>query len=125
MTKTPVTMKIRIEKADDELGIIWGYASVAEITDRQGDIVPAGELVRAVYEFMENYYLGQAAIFENHEGVSEAVLVESTFHVLGGNVAWWVGVKLLSDELREAARKGEISGFSIGGYADAPPEEVE
>lgn len=114
--------KVAVAKSDLELGIVWGYASVAEIVDDEGDVVPQSELVRAVYEFMENYYLGQAGLMVNHEGAADAVLVESTFHVLGGNVAWWVGVKLLSDELRESARKGEISGFSIGGYAESNEE---
>lgn len=51
--------------------------------------------------------------------------MESTFHLLGTNVAWFVGVKLLDEDLREAARRGEISGFSIGGWAedDGTPEE--
>lgn len=118
----PFKAAVTVAKTDPELGIIWGYASVAEVVDDQGDLIPGAELVRAVYEFMEDYYLGRAGIMENHEGAAEAVLVESSFHVLGGNVAWWVGVKLLSDELREAARSGAISGFSIGGYAEGSEE---
>jgi hypothetical protein len=107
-----------IQKSD-ELGIIWGYASVADIVDLQGDVVPQEELVRAVYEFMESYYAEQATIRENHGDEPEVVLVESTFHFLAGRLRWYVGVKLLTDELRQAARDGEISGFSIGGSGQA------
>ncbi|MFB3828950.1 MAG: XkdF-like putative serine protease domain-containing protein [Bryobacteraceae bacterium] len=116
-------LKLAVTQKSDELGIVWGYASVADAVDLQGDIVPQAGLVSAVYEFMEAYYSEQAAIGENHKKPADAVLVESTFHYLAGHLRWWVGVKLLSAELREAARKGEISGFSIGGtYEEA--EEV-
>lgn len=107
-----------VVRKSDEWGIIWGYASVADLVDLQGDVVPQDELVRAVYQYMEDYYADQAVIRENHDEVAEVVLVESTFHFLAGKVRWYVGVKLLSEELRQAARDGEISGFSIGGTAD-------
>jgi DNA adenine methylase len=111
-----------VVRKSDELGILWGYASVADLVDLQGDVVPQEELVRAVYQFMEDYYAEQAVIRENHDEVAEVVLVESTFHFLAGKLRWYVGVKLLTDELRQAARDGEISGFSIGGTADQVEE---
>jgi hypothetical protein len=114
----PVKMNIQVIRKSDELGIIWGYASVADVVDLQGDVVPQDELIQAVYQFMTDYYAGQASIRENHESAADVVLVESTFHVLGTRLAWFVGVKLNTDELRQAAREGDISGFSIGGWAD-------
>jgi|DewCreStandDraft_4_1066084.scaffolds.fasta_scaffold06909_3 hypothetical protein len=120
-----LSLRVQAARQDQELGIIWGYASVADILDEQGDLIPQDELIRAVYEFMENYYRGETTIRVNHGKPAQAVLVESTFHLLGTNVAWFVGVKLLDEDLREAARRGEISGFSIGGWAedDGTPEE--
>jgi DNA adenine methylase len=117
-------MSIDVVRKSDEMGIIWGYASVADIVDLQGDVVPAEELVRAVYQFMEDYYAGAATIKENHDADPEVVLVESTLNVLAGHVAWFVGVKLLTEELRQAARDGEISGFSIGGWAEENEEDA-
>ncbi len=113
-----LTLKINVTRKSDELGILWGYASVADIVDLQGDVVPQNELFQSAYQFMEDYYAGQATLKVNHDKPASAVLVESTFHVIGTNVGWFVGVKLLDDDLREAARKGEISGFSIGGWAE-------
>jgi hypothetical protein len=105
-------------RKSDELGIIWGYASVADIEDLQGDTVPQDELVNAVYQFMQDYYASVAEIRDNHgDEPAPVVLVESTFHFVGMKLRWFVGVKLNSDELKEAARNGEISGFSIGGWA--------
>ena len=117
----PIEKRIRVsvEKTDQELGIIWGFVSVADIVDLQGDLIPAGELRKMVYDFMESYYTGAAGIKVNHESKAEAVLVESTIMKLGGNDAWWVGVKLLDEDLRGMARDGAISGFSIGGVAEA------
>lgn len=112
-----VRMAVQVTQKSDELGIIWGYASVADLKDLQGDTVPQDELVRAVYQFMQDYYAGQAAIGDNHVEAAQAVLVESTFHFLAGRLRWYVGVKLLDEELVEAARTGEISGFSIAGWA--------
>jgi hypothetical protein len=118
-----IRARFKAQRLDAELGILWGYASVADITDLQGDVIPQDELIAAVYAFMEGYYAGKTAIKVNHSEVAQAVLVESTFHVLGTNVAWFVGVKLLDDDLRGAARSGEISGFSIGGTAEDDEEE--
>lgn len=116
-------MSVEVVRKSEELGILWGYASVADIEDLQGETVPQNELVSAVYQFMEAYYAGQAAIGDNHEQAAQAVLVESTFHFLAGRLRWYVGVKLLDEELLEAARQGEISGFSIGGWAEDEEEE--
>jgi hypothetical protein len=116
-----VRLGVDVVRKSEELGIIWGWASVADIVDLQGDVVPQAELERAVYQFMEDYYTGAAAIRDNHEDVAQVVLVESTLQWVAGGLRWWVGVKLLDEELREAAREGEISGFSIGGVAE--PEE--
>ena len=113
-----VRVKMSVVRKSDELGIIWGYASVADIEDLQGDTVPQSELVQAVYRFMADYYASLANVQDNHNGEpAPVVIVESTFHFVGLHLRWYVGVKLLSEELLKAARNGDISGFSIGGWA--------
>jgi Putative phage serine protease XkdF len=111
-------LKVQVVRKSDEMGIIWGWASVADLVDLQGDTIPQDELVKAVYQFMQDYYADAATIKENHADPAPAVLVESTLQFLAGRVAWFVGVKLLSEDLMNAAKAGEISGFSIGGVAD-------
>jgi len=120
--KRQAVLKVQISKFSEEMGIIWGWASVADIVDLHGDVIPQDELVKAFYQFMENYYAGAATIKQNHDQEVPVVLVESALQFIAGSVAWWVGVKLLTDELREAARTGQISGFSIGGWADLEEE---
>lgn len=61
-----LSLRVQAARQDQELGIIWGYASVADILDEQGDLIPQDELIRAVYEFMENYYRGETTIRVNH-----------------------------------------------------------
>jgi Putative phage serine protease XkdF len=117
MAERSVKLGIQVVRKSDELGIIWGWASVADIVDLEGDVIPQDVLAAAVYQFMEDYYSQAATIKENHGEDAPAVLVESTLEFKGMNLRWWVGVKLMSEELREAARDGKISGFSIGGIA--------
>ena len=116
------SLEVQVTKSDVELGIVWGFVSVADIVDLQGDIISAAEMRRMVYRFMESYYAGAAEIKLNHDKPAKAVLVESTITKLGENDAWWVGVKLLDEKLRQLAREGQISGFSIGGEADVEEE---
>jgi hypothetical protein len=118
-------VQVKVERSSEDLGILWGYASVADIEDLQGDVVPQDELIQAVYQFMEDYYSGDATLKVNHDKPAKAVLVESTFHVVGTRLAWFVGVKLLDEDLKAAARKGDISGFSIGGWADPQEESTD
>ncbi len=109
---------VAVEKSDVERGIVWGFVSVADNTDSDGETIPQAELEDAFYRFMEAYYDGQAEVFENHEAEAAAVIVESALIWMAGHLRWWVGVKLRSEELRELARNGEITGFSIGGTAE-------
>jgi len=118
-------IKLQVTDSEPELGIIWGFASVADLVDAQGDVIPQKELIRAVYQFMADYYAGAAAIKENHDSVVSAVLVESTLQLVGTRVAWYVGFLLLDPDLRKAAREGEISGFSIGGWYVSDEDEEE
>ena len=112
-----IVAKATVVQKSDELGILWGYVSASGIVDGHGDVIPREELVQAFYAFMEAYHAGKAEVKENHSDSAEVVIVGSTLHNFGPEVAWFVGVKLLSEELRKAARDGEISGFSIGGTA--------
>lgn len=116
-SRRAVQLGVKVEKSDAELGVVWGWASVADIVDVQGDTIPQAELERAFYQFMEDYYDGAAVIGDNHEEVAKAVIIESCLEWRAGNLRWWVGVKLRDEVLLEEARNGKISGFSIGGWA--------
>lgn len=122
--------KFRIAKADDEKHQAFGWANVSIradgelIEDWQGDIVEPEELEQAAYKFVELYREGG----EMHERGGTAVLIESVvfteekMKAIGIEpgtipVGWWIGFKVLDDDVWEKVKDGTYSMFSIEGEA--------
>ena len=111
----------KVAKADKQL--VFGWASVAEIEDLQGDVIDAGALEKAAYDFVLNSRVGG----EMHEVKGVATLVESFFiteekaQALGIDEGWlnhwWVGFKVLDADVWAKIKSGEYKMFSIGGKA--------
>lgn len=125
-----VRIAVNIAKVNEQLGIVFGWASVTEIdgqpvVDLQDDVIPTDVLEKAVYEFM------LADRFdEMHEVAGRGHIVESiviTDEKLAamfpgqplpqGPRGWWIGVKPDPDVL-EKFRRGQYRGFSIAGTAE-------
>lgn len=106
---------VKAAKVAGEEGRLWGWASMSGVEDSDGDVISAGALREAAYQFLIDYRGQAAAIKLNHEDEADAVLIESALHEVGGLVGWWIGVQLLDEGLKQQAREGKISGFSIGG----------
>lgn len=56
-------MRVEITKRDDELRVVWGWASIIEkggtpVVDAQGDVISEGELVNAAHEFTKSSRVG-------------------------------------------------------------------
>lgn len=135
--------KFRIAKSDDEKHQAFGWANVSiradgeQIEDWQEDIVDPEELEQAAYQFVELYREGG----EMHERGGVAVLIESVvfteekMKVIGiapGTlpVGWWIGFKVLDDDVWEKVKDGTYSMFSIEGEAqrvevDENGEEIQ
>ncbi len=117
---------LKADRYDEEEGVLYGWGSVAEVEDDQGDVIPNAELVAMIHAFMVLYYAGEARLMVNHEiDVENAVLVESVPQYFGGKLRWYVGILLLDEELRKLARRGEIKGFSIGGTGVREEEDAD
>lgn len=131
--KAPAVVKsrFRITKSDDEKKLAFGWANVSTrvngevIEDWQEDIVEPDELEQAAYNFVELYREGG----EMHERGGAAVLVESVvfteekMKAMGipeGTVpvGWWIGFKVLDDDVWEKVKDGTYSMFSIEGEAE-------
>lgn len=127
--------KFKIMKSDDDKRLAFGWASVSMrvdgelIEDWQEDIVEPDELERAAYRFVELYREGG----EMHERGGAAVLVESVvftaekMEAMGIPaetlpVGWWIGFKVLDDDVWEKVKDGTYPMFSIEGKAER--EEV-
>ena len=120
----------KIQKADDDQRLVFGWASVAAdrdgvpVVDSQGDIISISELERGAYNFVEFYREGG----EMHERTGVARLVESMvftpekFAAMGISAGtlpygWWLGFRVLDEDVWQKVKSGRYSMFSIGGRA--------
>lgn len=123
--------KFAITKSDDDRHLAFGWANVSiraggeVIEDWQEDIIEPEDLEKAAYNFVELYREGG----EMHERGGAAVLVESVvfteekFAAMGipaGTlpIGWWIGFKVLDDDVWEKVKDGTYSMFSIEGVAE-------
>ena len=111
--------------------LAFGWASVSIradgelIEDWQGDIIAPCELEEAAYEYVRLYGEGG----EMHERGGVAVLIESVVFtddkmaamgIPTGTlpVGWWIGFKVLDEDVWEKVKDGTYKMFSIEGEAE-------
>jgi len=125
MTKANIEGKIL--KTDDEQRMVYGWASVVTekgvpVIDRQGDVIEADTLVKAVNNFMEHVRVGKAM----HTGEQVGVVVHSlpitkeigdALGIQSDREGWVVAYKVYDDAVWEMVKSGELAAFSIGGRA--------
>lgn len=118
-----------VKKIDEELGIVFGWASVSQqadgtlVFDHEGDAIFPEELEKAAYDF--NLEVRKATDSHDMKTLGVGNLCESMVFTkdkqakLGITlpIGWWVGFKV-NDDLRKKVRDtGERAMFSIGGRA--------
>ena len=117
----------QILKADDEQRMVYGWASVITekgepVVDRQGDVIDADTLVKAVNDFMEHVRVGKAM----HTGEQVGVVVHSmpvtkeigeALGIHSDREGWVVAYKVYDDNVWNMVKSGELAAFSIGGRA--------
>lgn len=130
--------RFKIAKSDDEKMLAFGWASVSMrvdgelIEDWQGDMIEPAELEDAVYEYVRLYRDGG----EMHERGGVAILVESVvfteekMKVMGIPastlpIGWWIGFKVLDEDVWEKVKDGTYPMFSIEGEAERVKVEDE
>lgn len=123
--------RFKIAKSDDDKMLAFGWANVSItaggelIEDYQEDIIEPEELESAAYKFVELYREGG----EMHERGGAAVLIESVVFtkekmkamgIQEGTlpVGWWIGFKVLDEDVWEKVKSGEYQMFSIEGEAE-------
>lgn len=116
-----------VVKIDDEMRVVWGWASVIEeggrpVIDLQGDMISEKTLVAAAHGFA-----GVRAIKAMHGGEDVGTLVESVVltralqKALGidlGKVGWLIAAKIEDDAAWAKVKSGDFPAFSIGGTAE-------
>lgn len=114
----------KVVKRDDDKFLVFGFASVADVEDSQGDVISIEELEKGAYKFMLRGGMGA----EMHEVYGVADVVESIvftkekLKLLGLAEdalppAWWIGMKVCDAEVWQKIKNGDYKSFSIGGRA--------
>ena len=123
--------RFKIMKSDDDKMLVFGWANVSMrvdgelIEDWQADIIEPEELEKAAYEYVLLYREGG----EMHERGGAAVLIESVVFteekmqamgIPAGTlpIGWWIGFKVLDEEVWEKVKDGTYPMFSIEGEAE-------
>lgn len=119
-----------VRKADAEERYVLGIVLEPETLDAQNDVYSAEEIRKTAHKFMSDYQ----TIGLMHEGaVGEKVKVLESWlapdDMTVGETpikkgTWLMAVRVSDDTLWEAVKKGELTGFSIGGTARRVPVEA-
>lgn len=114
-------------KYDDEQMIVYGWASVitvkgVPVVDRQGHIIKAHTLERAVTKFMEHVRVGK----EMHSGEQVGQIIHSwpvtaeiakAVGIECDREGWLIAYRVFKRDVWEKVKSGEYPAFSIGGRA--------
>lgn len=108
-------------KRDDEKGIVYGIVYSPGEVDTQGDFADAAEIEKAAYAFMKG--LNGGNVDRDHNFKPDGAYVAESWILRKGDAlfpnekegSWAVAIKLESDELKDAVKKGEIAGLSMAG----------
>lgn len=121
-----VEVTMSVEKSDVDQRMVWGWASVTKVNGRplidlQGDIIETEELQKAVHEFVrKKRVMGDMhTVIGVGDVVDSIVLTEDLQKAMGielGKEGWFVGVHVTNDNTWGKIKKGELTGFSIGGF---------
>lgn len=114
---------VKVTKADQEKRIVYGIVYEPEEVDTDGDFAKAAEIEEAAH----NYLMNSRIVGAQHGAVAKAEVVESyiapsDIEFAGQPVkkgSWVVAVKVHDEDMWAKVKKGEYTGFSMGGYADA------
>jgi hypothetical protein len=123
--KTDSKIFVPIAKASVEEQTVTGVVLQPEVTDAQGDIYSSDVIRKAAHKFLSNYNKATKLGLQHKNFKKQFDLVESYTApqslILNGKTikqgAWIMTVKVLDSKIWEKVKKGEITGFSIGGKA--------
>lgn len=133
-----VQLRGTFAKVDDERRLAFGWAYVADddgmvVIDHSGDFVDKAALP-ALEDAVYQYVLESREADEMHVKLSDvAKLVESVMltpekmaamGVTGTRTGWWVGFKVMDEQVWEKVKDGTYSMFSIRGRGHSEPAQA-
>lgn len=123
----PQTITTLLKTAEERY--VLGVVLVPETHDSQGDIYSHEEVRKAAHEYMEHAgHLGKAhreIVTKETLRILESYIAPVDFEADGQQVArgtWLMGIRVVDDDVWGRIKKGEFTGFSIGGQAYRRPE---
>ncbi|MDY0855272.1 XkdF-like putative serine protease domain-containing protein [Bacillus thuringiensis] len=118
-----ISKQVPILKTEEEKQLVTGVVYEPDVEDSHGDIMTAEEIEKAAYTFMENYQhidkqhdeiAGKGTVVENWIAKSDMTVGEQ--EVKAGT--WLMTVRVDDAETWEEIKKGEVTGFSMGGFGE-------
>lgn len=121
-------IEVIVDKSDEKQ-LVYGIVYEPDVEDAHGDYMEAEDIEKAAHEFMKE----ARNIDTNHDfeaGVGEVVesyIAPADFDIDGETIkkGTWLMVTKASDEVWEAIKKGEITGYSMAGTAEIIEKQVE
>lgn len=121
---TPIFEKsIPILKVDDEKRIVTGVVYEPDVLDAHGEFMTADEIEKAAHQFLKDF----RNIDKQHDFVAgQAEVVESWIAKEDGKLGdqdivkgtWLMSVHVPDDDTWNEIKKGELTGFSMGGVGE-------
>lgn len=114
----------RKETAPSEKRLVYGIVLEPETTDSQGEIYSADVIEKAAHDFMADYQnLGEMhrALINEGAEIVESWIAPVDLEINGETVksgTWLMGIRVKSDHLWQKVKTGELTGLSIGGFAE-------
>lgn len=114
-----IKKNVEIAKFDEEQRLIYGVVLVPDVVDLQGDVCSKEDIQIAAHDYLVNSRLIKA----QHKAPTDAEVVECYIAPvdipIGKGIApagsWVLVTKVNSSVMWEAVKKGEVTGYSIGG----------
>lgn len=118
-----------VQKADNEQRYVLGVVLEPEVVDAQGDIYSADEIRKACHDYLVKWrnrgYQHKIPINDQVDLVENLYVHPEMELKVGGTKiktgTWLAGFHLHGDEYWTKAKKGEVTGLSIGGTAEKEP----
>lgn len=112
-----------ITKAEDEKQLVYGVVYEPDVEDAHGDSMTADEIEKAAHTFIKDFRnIDTQHDFESGAGeLVESYIAPVEMDIDGEIIAKgsWVIVTKATDEIWESIKKGEFTGYSMAGTAEA------
>jgi hypothetical protein len=120
----------KLDRAKEERFVL-GVVLEPETEDSQGDVYSEEEVRQACHNFMEDARqigLMHRELIRQGVAILENYLSPSDAEIDGQKIkkgTWMLGLRISDDELWGKVKRGELTGFSIGGSAVRAPERAQ